>query len=631
MARTPRRQARPQLEGLEDRQLMTGGHVRPINDTDLRRFQVQKVNFGNGSFAPDRRMMFATPSGGRAIVSLFGVGTLKGTTIDPQTGGLIIQYNGTNSNSRIIGQVKGGDGTMPLLAIKDADVAIASLSGAGANQLDVVNLRPFRLIDGGKINLIAGVGTLSLKSMGANTTINLTSLPIPSGATNPSPSSPGLGATFVSGPNGLELAGVGGITLPGAIGSPSPVTPGGAGSGFTTRIEPNGQVVLIPTTTPATTTAQVQVGTNIFIESVNAQPRPLPVGPALIYGYDSVANALVRFDTTTGAPLATTPLSVPGSPRGEVGLARMNGALVALVGVNTTVEVFDALTAQSLGTFSTANIFNGQAIDGVGQSDRNALLVSSAAQQTQIIDVGKSLAAGQVVAALDNNGNPVGPYTPRREFTLAGGASGAAGLSTEFLPGSGFFDTATPNQTQPGMLTVSTTNDVTTETARVALASVSKTGPNAIGSVDLFAALVTGFDATEGKNTVTLYNPSGFSRAGSLTLNYPARLSGLSESYRPDLEGAAIINAGGTVNQFVSHTVTGLAFNTIGFLNLINVDRAIDTTFIGQPIGHVDIDRRDNVRLISSANRSVDSRGGVTIVPDLRVVGPLELPGRRRV
>jgi hypothetical protein len=181
------------------------------------------------------------------------------------------------------------------------------------------------------------------------------------------------------------------------------------------------------------------------------------------------------------------------------------------------------------------------------------------------------------------------------------------------------------------MLTVSTTNDVTTETARVALASVSKTGPNAIGSVDLFAALVTGFDATEGKNTVTLYNPSGFSRAGSLTLNYPARLSGLSESYRPDLEGAAIINAGGTVNQFVSHTVTGLAFNTIGFLNLINVDRAIDTTFIGQPIGHVDIDRRDNVRLISSANRSVDSRGGVTIVPDLRVVGPLELPGRRRV
>jgi hypothetical protein len=629
MGRTPRRQVRPQLEGLEDRQLMTGGHVRAINDTDLRRYQVQKVNFGNGSYSPDRRMVYTTPTGGRAIVTLYGVGTLKGSAIDPLTGGLILQYNGTNSDSRIIGQVKGGDGTMPLLAIKDADVAVTSISGAGSNQLGTVNMRPFRLIDGGRVNLIAGVGTLSLKSMGANTVINLTSLPVPSGTTNPNPPAPSLGATFVSGPNGLELAGVGGLTVPGAIGTTTSTTT--TTSGFTTRIEPNGQVVLIPTTTTTTTGTQVQIGANILIEEVNARPRPIPVGPPLVYGYDPVANALVRFDSLTGAPLSTTPLSVPGSPRGEVGLARVGGELVALVGVNTTVEVFDALSGTSRGTFSTANLFGGNAIDGVGQSDRNALLVSSAAQQTQIIDVGKSLATGQAVAALNNSGNPVGPFTPSREFTLAGGATSAAGLSADFLPGSAFFDTATPNQTQPGMLSVSTTNDVTSETARTALGSVSKTGPNALGSVDLFPALVTGFDAAKGTNTLTLYNPSGFSRVGTLTLNYPARLSGLSESYRPDLEGAAIINVGGTVNQFVSRDVTGLAFNTIGFLGLINVDQAIDTTFFGQPIGHVDIDRRENVRLISSADRPVESRGGVTLVPNLRVVGPLELPGRRRV
>src|SRR5262249_31659770 len=105
------------------------------------------------------------------------------------------------------------------------------------------------------------------------------------------------------------------------------------------------------------------------------------------------------------------------------------------------------------------------------------------------------------------------------------------------------------------------------------------------------------------------------------------RLSGLSETFHPELVGSAVINADGITNQFSAHNVQGLVFNQIGFLNLINISgAAIDSAFIAEPVGSVKIHYRQNTQIISTSHRSVGDRSGVTLVPNLRPIGPLILP-----
>ncbi len=92
----------------------------------------------------------------------------------------------------------------------------------------------FDLIDGGLINLAGGVGTLQLNSIGSNTLVDLRSLPISAGTTNPSPTSPVETLQFVETSNGgTELAGFGGYTVP------------GSGSGISAQVNPKNVTTIV--------------------------------------------------------------------------------------------------------------------------------------------------------------------------------------------------------------------------------------------------------------------------------------------------------------------------------------------------------------------------------------------------
>jgi hypothetical protein len=127
--------------------------------------------------------------------------------------------------------------------------------------------------------------------------------------------------------------------------------------------------------------------------------------------------------------------------------------------------------------------------------------------------------------------------------------------------------------------------------------------------------------------TVSLYSPDSFSSSGQLYLESTAELTGLSEAYYPELGTSAVINVLGIANLVQAKQVTGLVYNNIGYTNLISMERVADSTFIGLPIGHVDIGQRiGDVTILSTENRETD-RGGVTLVKNLRPIGPLVPPG----
>ncbi len=179
MARNALR-ARPALEGLEERMLLDGNPIgpfgEPINEQDLARYNGQLQNIVSGSTPSDRRMVFTTPEGGLVTLTLFGLGTLKGTTQDPD-GSLNIVYDNSSSGTQIIGRLVGGNGHVKLRSIKDADVPFNSLSGIEANQLDAVKLPQFDLIANGAISLVGGVRAVQLNSIGPATLVDLRSLP----------------------------------------------------------------------------------------------------------------------------------------------------------------------------------------------------------------------------------------------------------------------------------------------------------------------------------------------------------------------------------------------------------------------------------------------------------------------
>ena len=56
---------------------------------------------------------------------------------------------------------------------------------------------------------------------------------------------------------------------------------------------------------------------------------------------------------------------------------------------------------------------------------------------------------------------------------------------------------------------------------------------------------------------------------GTFTFDYPDALTGLSESFRPDLVGSALIDIQGTVQSIRGGTATGMVLNDTGNLNLV--------------------------------------------------------------
>ena len=643
---------RPSLESLEHRTLLSGGNNRglllpngqPINEADHTRL-VNRLNAAgldpqNLSYREatstvlptvrDRRKFLTFPDGTRVSLTLYGAGTLKGTTINSD-GSLDIKFDNTNAGTRLIGKVlgrgRGTSGRVQLRTLIDAEVSPLSTSGVGTNQIGIVNLPNFDLIEGGVVNVAAGVQILHLGVIGPDTLINARSLPLPTGTTLPVDQVAFPSATFLS--NG-EIAGTGGLTVPGAIGGSA----GGGTSGFITRVGANGQIELIPVQTSGGQT--LVPGATLLFDSIQGRPADPTIQPAQIFGFDPATAQLILFDTETGKDIQRIP--VPGANTVAeqdvgLGLARVNGRQLVLLGIDSTVYAYDVLSLMPVGSFSTANgPFGSSPISGIGHTDSVTILVSYDAQIAQTIDVAKSLETGQMVALGSS-------FTPTREFTLSGGATGAAGLSNAALTGAGYFDTSTPNTQQFGVMSVrpSATSGSLSETNRTAVTSpsslitrITDDPPFAFGSIGLFPALVTSVEPAtselDPRNVISTYDVTGYSRDETINLFWPNLLTGLSESVNRELEGEAVINMIGVMTRIHAREARGMTLNGIGYLNTIEIPRVRDSAIIGLPVGHVVIDQRDNVTIISSDSRPVGDQGGVTIVPDLRPVGPLFPP-----
>jgi hypothetical protein len=165
--------ARPAIESLEGRQLLSVGASHHAAAEPA-------ASSGGVLSAKGQVFSYVTLTGGIAKLRIVGVGTLAGTSVD-SSGNLDIVYGGTNVFSKIVGTVSGGGGVAPLASIRNAQLIDAgqpnSLSGVGGTPLAAVLMSPFDLVPGGSIILTPGVTSLVLHSIGANTDIQLRTLP----------------------------------------------------------------------------------------------------------------------------------------------------------------------------------------------------------------------------------------------------------------------------------------------------------------------------------------------------------------------------------------------------------------------------------------------------------------------
>ncbi len=296
-------------------------------------------------------------------------------------------------------------------------------------------------------------------------------------------------------------------------------------------------------------------------------------------------------------------------------MGRNGGRLVALVGDGANIRAFDAVSGDPVGQFTTTNLgsLGLTAIDGIGSTDTRTVISDSSCWGRGLalrIDVTASLATGHAVAVGQ-------PYVPERQFELLGRDGQRARVGNDvrdrsrplrYLPA----QRAPVRRSFPRHL-----RSRLPRQARTALkvngnfvnagpeGSVDTLPPQVLGSVDQSLALITG--VANGKNTVALLNPQTLASNGTLTLDSPNLLTGLSESFRPDLANSALIDVQGNVQSLRAKDATGMVFNVAGFINLAKIHRASNSVLIGQPFGHAEIPRRSNVDIISSPARSTDA------------------------
>jgi hypothetical protein len=610
------------LEGLEERALLSGVTSDDGSAADV-------LQAAATTTTPVKSFRYTTPQGKRVVITLFGNGTLAGTTVN-SSGALNLVFAGTNSQTGIVGKVIGG-GDVPLRSIRHAGLSQQSLSGVGNSLLNVVNLKDFDLVAGGRINLTGGVHTFILNSIGPNTQVNLRELAesLQSGGSSTSSSTSSTTSTFTA-----------------------PITSTQNNVTVTIATDSNGGQSI------SNVSGQFSPGTNLPQLTVSGKPglhlAPLGIiavvnhingpartntglGDAQIFGYDSTKNDLIAFDVVSGNPTLTIPNALPaGGVEAGVTLARNAGKLVVLVSNGTNVYAYNAVTGAAAGQFSTASLAAAGLTNPtrLGSYDAATAIGDPSAGTNgliQPIDVTASLSSGSAVAIGS-------PYASQRAFGLSGGMSGVAGLNTLFAAGGAHFDTFQPAQFQLGVAALSPSSTGTLrEASRTAVTSsigVNKpsdahggtaTSPNdALGSIDQNLALVTG--VANGANTVTIYSPQSLAaQVTPVTLNDPNRLTDLSATFRPALAGSALFDVQGNIQSFRAQDAQGLVLSDLGNLNLLKIDNATDSTIVGYPFGHAIMPQRSNV-LIESSTRTVDGRNGVTVVPNIKPTGPLSLP-----
>jgi len=689
------------LEGLEGRQLLSSGHE--LGAVGASPATVLGLSHNNRQFA------YTTPTGGKAVIVMQGVGNLIGTTDDAM--GLHIEYADTNSFSKIIGQVYGGDGRAPLASIISRHLVNAgaqnSLSGVSGNVIQAVILNDWDLVAGGNINLTSGVNSLVLNSIGPDTQVHLREIPaaleptalvanaqaVATSSGTSSGSSGGSSATSRFGGSSSSSSSATTPTLP--IGVPTTIT-NANGTSWTYVLEAHQDLTLtgvsgsfaaganvveaLPAGQPRQTQPPAPPGVIIKVNAIYGAPTA-PINlltDPVMWGYDAVTHRLVQFklDLTASPNFIGYPdgvkIDVPGKPP-VVGLnLGWNGSqLDVLVSSGTMVYAYNATTGQqdftneSTGSFNTAALLGPGPIISIGSTDTVTVLDSDSSDSLEMIDLTASLQSGAAVPAA---GNPA-PFLPNPlEFTFLGGLTGIPGSTTIYGTVAAHFNTLQPNTEQLGFQpanTVRVTHDKIqgsklkysfTGGAPYAYTSMGNTfnlgngvTGTAMGSLDSNLAVNFQPPAVSDKNTVELVNPTTGAQVGKIKLKdaygstnpYPFPVVALSSSFRPDLNGSASSGAGsvssgtgpalidiqGDVQSIRGRKATGMVLNDSGNLNLVKFATITNSTIVGQPVGHVVVNTHlVNVNILTPS-RNVAGRGGVTVDPRLKQIGPLSFTG----
>jgi hypothetical protein len=649
------RRTQPVAEALEHRRLMSHsslGHSRATGGS------------ANGIFSrDDRTFTYMTPSGGTAVIQIVGRGNLTGTSID-SSGALHLEYGGTNAFTKITGSVSGG-GVGALASIVSSQLVAAgaanSLSGVGGTVLQAVLMSDFDLVAGGKINLTPGVTSVVLNAVGPDTQINLRALPPAPTTKTTTPTSSLVTINTVNGAQGAVVTAFGTTTTTtsssnttlqagqsGTVSSPyGTSTTYISNASFTQTLSAiNGQftsagniVEPLPAGQPPQTPPPAPPGVIFKVNHINGNASGAinVLTDSKIFGYDPTTGEVVRFNLNQSNNTATvdstfTPISVPGDPAvAGLNLGRNGNQLDLLVSSGTTVYAYNATTGAAVGSFTTQ-----VPINSIGSTDILTVLGSYATNQLEAINLAASLQSGTVQPA---PGNPRA-FTPSPEFTLLGGLTGAPGSNDIEGTIAAHLDTTQPNMTQLGVQSVGTVSVnqipgngtvlsyVLSSVGHAAVQphgayvnvqpnplDTSQPGP-ALGSIDQSLALVVG--AANGTNTID-------TQSGSISVAYPNLLTGLSQNFRPDLAGTAVIDVQGTVQSVRGSTATGLVLNDTGNLNLVKFGRVTNSTIVGQPVSHLEIGSRSNV-MVLTPSRTVAGRNGVTVDHSLKVIGPLSQP-----
>jgi hypothetical protein len=318
---------------------------------------------------------------------------------------------------------------------------------------------------------------------------------------------------------------------------------------------------------------------------------------------------------------------------GGVSIARDGAELVVLVAIGSTVDAYDATTEAPVGSFSIASLAGEgfTQVTGITQSNQGVVLADAddtATGTLQTINLTQSLATGQAVAVN-------APYSPAREFSIAGNLTNVPGTGNIFALGAAYFDSTQPNAKQAGVLTVTPSSTGLSESTRAVLTNKQgldvEAGSNngiagassiAIGSIDSYLAIDQG--AVNGVNLVNLYTPNGLTSEGSITLADANSLASLSQSFHPELTNTALIDVQGNVQTFTAKNANGLVLNVAGNFNQLDANKMSNSSVIGLPFAHVNIKNRSNVSIITNS-RLVGVRNGVTVNASQKEVGPLFL------
>lgn len=704
--RRPRKQgARPAIEGLEDRRLLSAG---------AHGSAAQAASPGGVLSAKGQVFRYVTPQGGIAKIRIVGVGTLAGTTVD-SSGALHLVYGGTNVYSKITGSVSGGGGQATLASILNYQLIASgqplSLSGVGGTPVSSVLMHSFNLEAGGTIILTPGVTSVVLNSIGPNTNVQLRTLPpapsyriLPANAGNTAGGASGLYGQLVTSSStssfatssgtpvgtgsqannstgGVPSTGlsptetiVGTTIVPIVTGNSSLFSAGSTGSSSTLEA---GQTASITSAQGVTLSYVSDGGRDQVLTGVSgsftAQPNllePLAPGQALteppappgiilkansiggnphavinpltdskLFGYDPKTGQLIRFDLNLKTDSGTVdptfnPISVPGAPSvAGVDVTHDGGQLVVLVTSGSNVYAYNANTGAAVGSFTTA-----LPVDAVATAGNITVLGSALANQLHMINLQASLATGKVQAL-----NSAEPFIPQPEVYLLGGVTGVTGSNNLYATVGAHFSSVQPNQYQLGVQSIGTivaqagsngssVSDQFSAISRTGLISNGNyitvtTTPvippdqigHALGSVDQNLALDTG--VSHGNNVLKLLSPSTLASRGTIALNYGNPLVALSESFRTDLGGSALIDIQGNVQSIRGQRANGMFLNDTGNLATLKIQNIANSTIVGQPLSHIQSPRRTNTTIYTSA-REVGNRNGATQVFNIQPIGP---------